>query len=91
VIVADEAIAREIGQLREDNRTGLAKIEAGLEKLLPREVYLARHDALVRRVEVLEREQERAETERTNNRRWFIASVVVPLVSMAVMIILAVT
>lgn len=91
VIVADEAIGREIRQLRDDTKSGFAKLEAGLDKLLPRELYAAEHNALVRRVEILERDAERAETERTANRRWFIASVVVPLGSMAVMIILAVT
>jgi len=91
VIVADEAIGREIRQLREDTKSGLGDIKTELSKLLPREVYTAEHNALVRRVEILERDAERAESERTANRRWFIASVVVPLGSMAVMIILAVT
>jgi hypothetical protein len=91
VIVADEALGREIGQLREDTRNGLAKIEAGLDKLLPREVYMARHDALVRRVEVLEKDAERAEADRTAMRRWLISAVVLPVVSLVVMIILQVT
>jgi hypothetical protein len=91
VIVTDEAIGREIRQLREDTKSGLGDIKNELSKLLPREVYDAKHTALVQRVETLERDAERAEAERTANRRWFIASVVVPLGSMAVMIILAVT
>lgn len=91
VIVADEAIGREIRQFREDTKSGFSDIKADLAKLLPREVYDAKHSALVQRVETLERDAERAEAERTANRRWFIASVVVPLGSMAVMIILAVT
>lgn len=91
VIVADEAIGREIRQLREDLKGQFGDIKADLAKLLPREVYEAKHSALVQRVETLERDAERAEAERTANRRWFIASVVVPLGSMAVMIILAVT
>ncbi|KPC70503.1 hypothetical protein ADL26_16820, partial [Thermoactinomyces vulgaris] len=66
-------------------------IKTQLGALLPREVYSANHEALKHRVKTLEDAEARAETERTNNRRWFIASVVVPLVSMAVMIILAVT
>lgn len=89
--MTDEAIGREIRQLRTDLKEDLGDIKAELGKLLPREVYSAEHGALKHRVEVMEREQERAEAERTANRRWFIASVVVPLVSMAVMIILAVT
>jgi ABC-type transport system involved in cytochrome bd biosynthesis fused ATPase/permease subunit len=91
VIVADEATRVQIRELRAEFKEGLVDIKTGLGALLPREVYSANHEALKHRVEVLEREQERAEAERTNNRRWFIASVVVPLVSMAVMIILAVT
>jgi len=89
--VADEATRVQIRELRAEFKEGLVDIKTGLGALLPREVYSANHEALKHRVEVLEREQERAEAERTNNRRWFIASVVVPLVSMAVMIILAVT
>lgn len=89
--MTDEAIGREIRQLREDTKSGLGDIKNELSKLLPREVYDAKHTALVQRVETLERDAERAEAERTANRRWFIASVVVPLGSMAVMIILAVT
>lgn len=100
--MADEAIGREIRQLREDTKNGLAKIEAGLDKLLPREVYSANHEALKRRVEVVERDlerleaerdhdAERAETERANNRRWLIASIVVPVATMTVTIILALT
>lgn len=89
--MADEAIGREIRQFREDTKSGFSDIKADLAKLLPREVYDAKHSALVQRVETLERDAERAEAERTANRRWFIASVVVPLGSMAVMIILAVT
>lgn len=89
--MTDEAIGREIRQLREDTKSGLGDIKTELSKLLPREVYDAKHTALVQRVETLERDAERAEAERTANRRWFIASVVVPLGSMAVMIILAVT
>jgi hypothetical protein len=91
VIVADEAIGREIRQLREDFKGGLGDIKTELSKLLPREVYEANHQALARRVDILERDAERAEAERTANRRWFIASVVVPLGSMAVMIVLALT
>jgi hypothetical protein len=67
VIVADEAIGREIRQLREDTKNGLAKIESGLDKLLPREVYSANHEALKRRVEVLERDFERLEAERDHD------------------------
>lgn len=111
--MADEAIGREIRQLREDTKAGLAKIESGLEKLLPREVYSANHEALKRRVEVLERDLERVETTREHDveraatqrkadaekveaarvatRRWLITAIVVPTVSLAVSIILALT
>lgn len=89
--MTDDAIGREIRQLREDTKSGLAKIESGLDKLLPREVYEAKHDSLVRRVDALEKEAERAEAERVATRRWLISAVVLPLVSMAVMIVLAVT
>lgn len=91
VIVADDALGREIKQLRDDTRSGISDIKGLLDKLLPREVYEARHDALVRRVDSLEREFERAESDRTAMRRWLISAVVLPVVSMAVMIILAVT
>jgi len=89
--VTDEAIGREIRQLRDDTKAGLGDIKAELGKLLPREVYEAKHDSLVRRVDALEKEAERAEAERVATRRWLISAVVLPLVSMAVMIILAVT
>lgn len=91
VVVTDEAIGREIRQLRQDLKEDLGDIKAQLGALLPREVYEAKHSALVNRVETLERDAKNAEAERTANRRWFIASVVVPLGSMAVMILLAVT
>jgi hypothetical protein len=91
VIVADEALGREIKQFREDTSKSFQRLEAGLDKLLPREVYEARHDALKRRVDALEREAERAEAERVAARRWVVACVVLPLVTMAVTIILNVT
>lgn len=91
VIVTDEAIGREIRQLRQDLKEDLGDIKGELGKLLPREVYSANHDALKRRVDVLERDIERQEAERTNTRRWLITAIVVPTVSLAVSIILAVT
>jgi hypothetical protein len=114
VVVADEAaIGREIRNLREDTRNGFAKIESGLEKLLPREVYSANHEALKRRVDMLERELERVESARERDverateqrksdaekveaariatRRWLITAIVVPAVSVAVSIFLALT
>jgi hypothetical protein len=102
VIVADEATRVQIKELRAEFKEGLVDIKTGLGALLPREVYEARHDALIRRVDTLERDFERAEAERkqiaeraesdrTALRRWFISAVVLPLVSVAVMIILAVT
>lgn len=111
--MTDDAIGREIRQLREDTKNGLAKIESGLDKLLPREVYSANHEALKRRVEVLERDIERVETAREHDaeraavqrkadaekveaarvatRRWLITAIVVPTVSLAASIILALT
>lgn len=100
--MADESLGREIKQLRADLKDDLGEIKAELGKLLPRELYEARHDALVRRVDTLERDTERAEekrkdeakqaeAERVAARRWAIASVVLPLVSVAVVIILGVT
>lgn len=89
--MADEAIGREIRQLRTDLKEDLGEIKASLGALLPREVYNAEHSALVRRIDVLERDVERAETERVTARRWVIASVALPLVSVAVMIVLALT
>jgi hypothetical protein len=91
VIVADESLGREIKQLRDDTRSGITDIKALLDKLLPREVYEARHDAVVRRVDTLEREFERAEADRTAMRRWLISAVVLPVASLIVTIILAVT
>jgi hypothetical protein len=91
VIVADDALGREIKQLRDDTKSGISDIKAGLEKLLPREVYEARHDALVRRVDSLEKDVERAEADRTTMRRWLISAVVLPVASLIVTIILAVT
>jgi hypothetical protein len=91
VIVSDEAIGREIRQLRQDLKEDLGDIKTELGKLLPREVYSANHDALKRRMDVLERDVERQEAERTNTRRWLITAIVVPTVSLAVSIILAVT
>ncbi|WP_026931235.1 hypothetical protein [Glycomyces tenuis] len=89
--MTDEAIGREIRQLRDDIKDDLGEIKGELGKLLPREVYTARHEALTRRVESLEREAELAETRQTATRRWMVSAVVIPLVSMTVMIILAVT
>jgi hypothetical protein len=102
VIVADDAIGREIRQLRADLKEDLGEIKSSLGALLPREVYIAEHNALVRRVETVERDleraeaerkrsEERSEAERINHRRWLITAIVVPLGSAAVTIILAVT
>jgi hypothetical protein len=89
--VTDEAIGREIRQLRADLKEDLSEIKTQLGSLLPREVYNANHEALKHRVSTLETEIKRAESERVNARRWAIASVVLPVVSLTVMIILAVT
>ncbi|MEU5156735.1 hypothetical protein [Glycomyces sp. NPDC021274] len=89
--MADEALGREIRQLRGDLKEDLGEIKAQLGALLPREVYTANHEALKHRVSTLEAELKRAESERVNARRWAIASVVLPVVSLTVMIILAVT
>lgn len=89
--MADEALGREIRQLRGDLKEDLGEIKAQLGALLPREVYTANHEALKHRVSTLETELKRAESERVNARRWAIASVVLPVVSLTVMIILAVT
>jgi hypothetical protein len=89
--VTDESIGREIRQLRADLKEDLGEIKGQLGALLPREVYTANHEALKHRVSTLEIELKRAESERVNARRWAIASVVLPVVSLTVMIILAVT
>lgn len=89
--MADEAIGREIRQLRIDYKEDVSELKADQSKLLPREVYTARHEALERRISALEREVELAEASRVATRRWLVSAVVLPLVSMVVMIILAVT
>lgn len=91
VIVADDALGREIKQFREDTGRSFQRLEAGLDKLLPREVYEARHDALVKRVDTLEKDAERAEADRIAMRRWLISAVVLPVGSVVITIILALT
>ena len=49
-------VGREIRQLREDLREDLSELKSALAGLLPREVYNARHDALVHRVATVEAE-----------------------------------
>lgn len=61
--MSDDPIGREIRQLRTDFRDGLAEIKDRLSLLLPREVYDAHRDAQSRRINDLEREMERRETE----------------------------
>jgi hypothetical protein len=78
--VTDEARDREISQLRNDLRDKVS-----------RDVYDAHREALGHRITALEREMELAEESRTATRRWLVSAVVLPLVSMAVMIILALT
>lgn len=78
--MTDEARDREIVQLRNDLRERVSK-----------DVYEAHREAIDRRITSLEREVELAEMSRIATRRWLISAVVLPLVSMAVMIILAVT
>lgn len=89
--MSDEAIGREIRQLREDLKDDLGDIKAKLVELLPREVYTANHEALKHRVSTLEAEVKRAEDERTATRRWLITAIVVPIVTVTVTIILALT
>lgn len=95
--MADEALGREIKQFREDTSRSFQRLETGLDKLLPREVYSANHEALKRRVDTLERDLERAEIERkqaaerteadrTAMRRWLISAVVLPVVFMIITI-----
>lgn len=64
--MSDDPIGREIRQLRDDFRDGIAEIKDRLSLLLPREVYDAHRDAQTRRIEELEREVERRETEIDN-------------------------
>jgi hypothetical protein len=91
VIVADEALGREIKQLRADLRDDLTEIKSQLAGLLPREVYDAKHEALKERVKSLELKADVAEDRQTATRRWLISAVVLPLVAIAVTIILNVT
>lgn len=89
--MTDEAIGREIRQLRADLKEDFTEVKGQIAGLLPREVYHAKHEALQERVRTLELKAQLAEERQTSTRRWLISAVVLPLVSMAVMIILAVT
>lgn len=88
--MSDEAIGREIRQLREDIRDDLGEIKAQLSQLLPREVYTAHHEAIKTRVSKLESDLDALETRGTATRRWIVTAVVVPTVTMIVTIVLAV-
>lgn len=61
---AEDAIGREIRQLREDLGGRLTDIKSELARLVPREVYDAHRGELMRRVEILERDVEMAERQR---------------------------
>lgn len=89
--MTDEAIGREIRQLRADLKEDFTEIKSQINGLLPREVYSAKHEALQERVRTVELKVQLAEERQTATRRWLISAVVLPLVSMAVMILLAVT
>lgn len=92
--MSDEAIGREIRQLREDIRDDLGEIKTQLSLLLPREVYTAHHDAIKSRmskleadVERLEQQTAKAEDKRQTStlQRW--GMIIIPALSVAAFIV----
>lgn len=73
----DDALGREIRQLRED-----------LKDRLPREVYAAEWRAIDSRLRAVERDIELGEQARVATRRWQVGSVVLPVMAMVVMIVM---
>lgn len=57
----------------------LSEIKTSLSALLPREVYDARHTALVLRVERLEAEQAKEAEQRRTLMRWVVGTMIVPV------------
>lgn len=86
--MSDESIGREIRQLREDVKDDLGEIKARLTGLLSRELAQERHDGLVKRLDTLERDAEKQESERQATRKWAIGAIVFPLISVTVTIVL---
>lgn len=93
--MTDDALGREIRQMREDVRARLDAIQQQLTALLPREVYEAHRNAMQRQldgveadVRALDASIEAAERDRIGTRRWAVSAVVVPILSIVVGIIL---
>jgi hypothetical protein len=61
--VSNAEVARRVDDVRAVLAEDIAEIRRALGDALPRELYIARHEALVRRVDTLEAHQARTEVE----------------------------
>ena len=76
--ITNAELARRLEHLGGDLHDDLKELKSTIDKLVPREVYEAKHTALEKRVEVLE-----------TRARWLIASIVVPVAIVVLQWILA--
>lgn len=94
--MADDGLARELAQFREDMHTDLADLKAELGRLLPREVYDLKHQQLLdrnqqlsARIDAVEQARRDDAKQRRADRRWLIGAVVIPMVVLVVQIIVS--
>lgn len=86
--MTDDAISRELAQLRADLRDDFTELKSQIASLLPRELANERHESMKQRMKNLEDEFAKQESERTASRRWAIGAIVFPLISVTVTIVL---
>jgi competence protein ComGF len=74
--------------MRTDLREDIAQLRSALERVVPRELYDVKHEALKQRVELLEKARERDAEQRRSDRRWLIGVVAVPIIITVVQILI---
>lgn len=84
--MSDEAIVRELERLRIDIKEDFAELRTQLGALLPREVYTAHRDAMMQRLDNVEKAVDGIDARQVASRRWIVSAVVLPVVSILVMI-----
>lgn len=88
--ITNRELARRLESFALDVRGDLAEITRRLDLYVLREVYAAEQKATETRISNLERRWHDADEQRRSDRRWLIAGVILPLMSLLAMVLIGV-
>lgn len=88
--ITNRELARRLESFALDVRSDLAEITRRLDLYVLREVYAAEQKSVDTRIANLENRWREADDQRRSDRRWLIAGVVLPLMSLLAMVLIGV-